>query len=74
MNGHEVVSDLVSGSLEVFARVRAFYHTIDYVCPGDPSMLDSQTDHTVAENMFYITQRTYHGRAHSACLLLFRFA
>ena len=62
MTGHEVVSDLVSGSLEVFARVRAFFHTVAYVCVGDPTMFDLQTAHTVPEKVFALNQRTYHGR------------
>ena len=62
VTGHEIVSDLVSGSLEVFARVRAFFHTVAYVCIGDPTMFDLQTGHTVSDNIFTFTQRTYHGR------------
>ena len=61
VTGHEVVSDLVSGSFEVVARVRVFFHTNAYVCVGDPTMFDLQTAHTVSEKIFASIQRKYHG-------------
>ena len=48
VTGHEDIADLVSGALEVFARARAFFHTVAYICIGDPTMFDLQTAHTVS--------------------------
>lgn len=50
VEGVEVASDHVCGAIEVYLRVRAFFHTTAYVCIADPTMLDFKTEMTESEN------------------------
>jgi len=60
--GIEVISDSVTGPMEVFRRARAFFHTVAYLCIADPSMFDLQTAVTASEKVLNFVQKTYEGR------------
>ena len=60
--GIEVISDSVTGPMEVFRRARAFFHTVAYLCIADPSMFDLQTAVTASEKILNFVQKTYEGR------------
>ena len=62
VEGIEVVSDTVTGNLEIYHRVRAFFHTCAYVSIIDPSMFDFQTAINTSEKVFAFIQNTYQGR------------
>ena len=74
VEGVEVATDHVFGATEVYLRVRAFFHTVAYVCIADPTMFDFQTAMTASEKLFTFIRRTYQGKSSSAQFFVYAWA
>ena len=54
--------------------MRAFFHTVAYVCIADPIMLDFQTARTASEKVSAFIRRTYQGKSPPALFFVYAWA
>ena len=60
--------------MEVYLRVRAFFHTVSCVCSADPIMFNFQTAMTASEKVIAFIRRTYPGKPPPAQFFVYAWA